>query len=147
FLALRGFRNVASRMAFSPDSRHLVSAHWDKSVRVWDMATGQQVLCIQAHDYAILGLALSPDGKSAITASADGTVKVWEVATGHLIRDLQHFHSVRPNCVAFRPDGRFLASASPDGTIKLWDTQTWKQYGDDVRDPTGGVQSLVFSPD
>ncbi len=42
--------------------------------------------------------------------------------------------------------GQLLASASMAGSIKLWDTQTWKQK-DVLRDPTGGVKSLAFSPD
>jgi WD40 repeat protein/serine/threonine protein kinase len=142
------FNNVASRVAFSPDSRRLVSAHWDRTVRVWDAATGHEVRPrIQAHDFAIHGLGLSPDGKFVATASVDDRVKVWKVATGQPIVTLQPLHPVWPACVAFRPDGQLLASASADGTIKLWDTRTWKQQGDDLRDPTGGVESLAFSPD
>src|SRR5207302_9104587 len=40
--SLDGFSNGTSRLAFSPDSRHLVSAHYDATVRVWDMATGHR---------------------------------------------------------------------------------------------------------
>jgi len=144
--SLGGFSNIAFRVAFGPDSRYLVSAHWDRTVRVWDMATRKDARPpIQAHKYAILGLALSPDGKSIVTSSADGSMKVWGMATDLPIVTLrpQPAHS----WLAFRPDGHLLASASAEGIIKLWDTRTWKQRGDDLRDPTGGVQSLAFSPD
>jgi WD40 repeat protein len=143
--SLRGFRNVVNSVAFSPDNRHLITAHWDKTVKVWDTTTWQRVGEIPAHDYAIRGLALSPDGKSAVTCGGDEKVKVWELATGRHIT-LQPPHAVTPRAVAFCPDGQFLASASVDGAIKLWDAQSWKQQGNDLRDP-GGVQSLAFSPD
>jgi WD40 repeat protein/serine/threonine protein kinase len=146
--SLSGFRNVTSRMAFSPDSRHLVSAHFDRTVRVWDMATGHREDRIPAaHAEAILGLALSPDGKSVVTTSVDETVKVWDAATGRPIGTLEPPHAGPCWCVAFRSDGELLASGSGDGTIKLWDTQSWKQQGDDLRDPSEGMKSLAFSPD
>jgi WD40 repeat protein/serine/threonine protein kinase len=140
-------KNVAWRVAFSPDSKHLVAANWDRTVRVWDTATGDELQHIPAHAYAISSLALSPDGKSAVTSSADETVKGWDVATGRRIFTLQRPHPGIPKCVAFRPDGQLLASASADGTIKFWDPRTWKSKGEDLRDRTVGVECLEFSPD
>jgi WD40 repeat protein/serine/threonine protein kinase len=146
--SLGGFRNAVKGLAFGPDSRHLVSAHWDRTVRRWDTAIGQEVSRIRdAHGYAISGLALSPDGKSAVTCSVDDTVKVWDLATGRHVITLLPAHPGRPTCVAFRPHGYLLASASADGTIKFWDTRTWKPQHPDLRDATGGVECLAFSPD
>src|SRR5207247_11298318 len=51
-----------------------------------------------------------------------------------------------PDSVAFRSYGQLLASASRDGTIKFWDTRTWQEKRV-LRDPTGWVTSLAFSPD
>jgi WD40 repeat protein len=145
---LGGFSNVASSLAFSPDSRHLLSAHFDRTVRVWDTATGDEEDRIpSAHTIAIFSLALSPDGKTVVTTSGDETVKVWDAATGRRIKTLEPPHGCPAWCVAFRSDGKLLASASMDGIIKLWNTQGWKQQEDDVRDPTGGVHSVAFSPD
>jgi WD40 repeat protein/serine/threonine protein kinase len=146
FCTLRGFSNVVKRVAFKSDSRHLVSAHWDRTVRIWDTALRQEVFRIPAANaFAIYGLALSPDGKSAVTASAD-EVKVWDATMGLLIKTLPGPHAGHPTCVAFRPDGKLLASASGDGTIKLWETQTWKLQ-EVVRDLTGGLYNMMFSPD
>jgi WD40 repeat protein len=145
--SLSGFRNMVSRVAFCPDSRHLVSAHWDKTLRIWDTTVGGDLVRrIPAHRFTLWGMALNPDGRLAATCSADDTVKVWDVTTGDCIVTLQPQHRLRPNCVAFRPDGKLLASASADGTIKFWDTQTWKPR-EELRNSTGGVEDLAFSPD
>src|SRR5262249_26000605 len=83
------------RVAFSPGSKHLVAASWDRTVRVWDTATGDELHNIRAHAHAVSGLALSPDGKSVVTCSPDETLKGWEVATGQCIFTLQPPHERR----------------------------------------------------
>jgi WD40 repeat protein/serine/threonine protein kinase len=143
---LTKFNKIAYRVAFSPDGRHLVSAHFDTVVRVWDTATGELVRQIPAHAFTIWALTISPNGKFIVTGSADDALKVWEMETGKAIVTLQPPHPVRPSCVVFRGDGKVLASSSADGTIKFWNTQTWNQQNA-LRDPTGGVESLAFSPD
>src|SRR5262249_41579987 len=77
----------------------------------------------------------------------DEMVNVWDAATGHHVCTLEPPHAGPPWGIAFRSDGKLLASASADGTIKFWDTHSWKQQGDDLRDPGIRPKSLAFSPD
>jgi tetratricopeptide (TPR) repeat protein len=66
-------------VAFSPDGRRIVSASLDCRVKLWDAATGDEVLNLRGHSDSVLGVAFSPDGRHLASASrADHTVKVWD---------------------------------------------------------------------
>jgi tetratricopeptide (TPR) repeat protein len=65
-------------VAFSPDGGRLASGSHDKTVKVWETATGKEVLALKAHDGPVTCVAFSPDGKRLASASADGTVKLWD---------------------------------------------------------------------
>ena len=65
-------------MAFSPDSRRIVSGSVDKTLKVWDAATGQETLTLKGHTERVRSVAFSPDGRRIASGSYDKTVKVWD---------------------------------------------------------------------
>jgi WD40 repeat protein len=143
---LQGHSSYVTAVAWGPDGRRLASASWDRTVRVWDLATGLEELAARReHSERVLGVAWSADGKRLASASWDGKVRLWEVASGRELLTLRgHTDGVAE--VAFSPDGKQLASASWDGKAKVWDTAT----GQDLRTFTGDGASLAtvaFSPD
>jgi hypothetical protein len=64
-------------VAYSPDGRRIATAGADRTVKVWDAATGQELLTLRGHSDDVAGLAYSPDGRRLASASYDRTVKVW----------------------------------------------------------------------
>src|SRR6266536_872884 len=120
---LEGHSSGVNSVAFSHDSKLLASASSDRTVKVWDAATGSLQQTLEGHSGEVYSVAFSHDSKLLASASSDRTVKVWDAATGSLQQTLEG-HSDKVNSVAFSHDSKLLASASYDHTIKVWDTVT-----------------------
>ena len=142
-LTLREHELVFSA-AFSPDGTHIVTASDDKTARIWDAATGDEIKVLRGHENSVLSAVFSPDGTRIVTASWDRTARVWDVATGNEIKALQHKSVVR--CAALSPDGTRIVTASDDRTARIWNAAT----GDEVKvlhGHRGEVAFAAFSPD
>jgi WD40 repeat protein len=145
---LRGHTDAISSVSFSPDGKHIVSAAWDKTVRIWDAQTGRQVgQPLEGHTKLVNSAAFSPDGKRIVSASMDHTVRIWDAQTGRQIGQPLEGHTDAVNSAAFSPDGKHIVSASYDNTVRIWDAQTGRQIGQPLEGHTYWVNSAAFSPD
>ena len=61
--------------------KRLATGSWDRTVKLWDAATGQELLTLKGHSRSVESVAFSPDGKQLATGSNDGIVRLWDVAT------------------------------------------------------------------
>src|SRR5436305_582990 len=73
---------------FASNGRHIASGSGDRTVRVWDIDAGQQVLTLTIED-GVTTVAISPDGQYVAAGSLDKSVRVWDVAAGHLVERLE----------------------------------------------------------
>jgi glucose repression regulatory protein TUP1 len=110
---------------FARNGRIIASGSGDRSVRLWDLETNQQVLNLSIED-GVTTVAISPDNRFVAAGSLDKSVRVWDVLTGNLVVRLEgeHGHKDSVYSVAFAPSGDRLVSGSLDKTIKMWELTT-----------------------
>ncbi|KAJ8690991.1 hypothetical protein PTI98_010607 [Pleurotus ostreatus] len=135
-------------VAFSPSGTKIVSGSYDKTIRIWDAATGQQVGdALTGHEDCVTSVAFSPDGAQIASGSYDKTIRIWDAAKGQQVGDALTGHEHWVNSVAFSPDGAQIVSGSSDETIRIWDAATGQQVGDALTGHEHWVNSVAFSPD
>jgi Caspase domain/WD domain, G-beta repeat len=105
-------------VAFRPDGLQLASAGGG-GIKVWELASGQEVADLKAGRGSALAVAFSADSGLIAAGGKDHKVHVWEVTPATHIAALDG-HSGAVRSVAFSPAGRLLASAGDDGAIRLW---------------------------
>jgi len=66
-------------VAFSPDSKLVISGSHDQRVGIWDVESGQLLNMMEGHDNAVLRVAINPAGTLITSISWDGTVGLWGV--------------------------------------------------------------------
>jgi len=115
--------DVTTTALFSPDGKFALSASFDNTLKLWDLASGRELRSFAGHTDYVHSVAFSPDGTLALSGSSDKTLKLWDIATG---RELRSFvgHIDQVYSVAFSPDGKFALSGSRDQMLKLWDIAT-----------------------
>ena len=79
--AQRAYRAVFS-VAYSPDGKTLASGSADNTIKLWDVATGKNIITLRGHTNSIDSVTFSPDGKTLASGSWDNTIKLWDVASG-----------------------------------------------------------------
>jgi WD40 repeat protein len=91
-------------LGFSPDGKRLLTLGGN-AARIWDAATGKELVRPLKHDNSVISATFSPDGKRLLTTGFEKAARLWDAVTGRSIfPPLVHDHVVY--CATFSPDGR-----------------------------------------
>ena len=143
-LVFRGHENHVSGAIFSPDGKRILSSSWDRTVRVWSIASRKTILTLDQHEGFVNGAVYSPDQSMILTAALDNKARLFNARTGKLIRILKgHSHDL--TSATFSPNGQRIVTASGDQTARVWEVaggQLLKTF----LGHKAGLESAAFSP-
>jgi serine/threonine protein kinase/WD40 repeat protein len=130
---------------FSPDSRYYLATGnaeegRDLTLRVWEVATGKQVLECVGNECA----AFTPDSKQVLVAGPDKALHLWDIETSKELRTFEG-HTNWISGVDVSRDGKRALSTSTDATVRIWDVESGKEL-DQLREQPPGVYAR-FAPD
>ena len=129
----------------SHDGNNIISCSDDKTIRIWDLKTGNELKTLTGHTASINGVILSHDGNNIISCSDDKTIRIWDLKTGNELKTLTG-HTASINSVILSHDGNNIISCSDDKTIRIWDLKT----GNELKTLTGhtyNINSVILSHD
>jgi WD40 repeat protein len=115
----------------------------DKSARVWDVGSGQQILQL-ATGGMIRAVAFTPADGLLVTAGMQQPIRIWDAADGHLVKTLES-NEVGTLSMTLSQDGRWMASGEMDLSVQVWSLPSGERVGT-VQGHQGMPAAVAFSP-
>lgn len=140
-----GHSRVVETIAFSNNNEMMATGSADKTIKIWSLQNGSELLSLSGHTKAITQVKFSPDDRFLASISEDMSLKVWDVKSGEVIfSEATGEKSLR--ALDISQDGNYIATGGGDGHIVVTDLNTgkrvarWEAHRSWVRD-------VAFSPD
>ncbi|MDA1052928.1 MAG: serine/threonine protein kinase [Planctomycetota bacterium] len=153
---LEGHEGQVNCMEMFADGKYALSGGNDGTLRLWDLATGNELPRSMKHSESIWCVAVSPDGKYAVSGGGgtyvdgkpvnkDFDIRLWDIITGEEIRRFKG-HESKVYGLAFSSDGAFIMSSSADGTVRQWRVRDGSEMAV-LRGHERSVRCIALSPD
>jgi hypothetical protein len=151
-----GHQGEVRCVAFSPDGTQALTGGDDRTVRLWDVASGEALRRLEGHADPVLAVAFLP-GDRALSGGGvprakeghdlprDPSLRVWDLRGGEAGRRFKR-HSGSVTAVVAAPDGRRAVSAERDGVARVWDVETGREVSS-FHARSAHVECLAVSPD
>ncbi|VDN32078.1 unnamed protein product [Dibothriocephalus latus] len=132
--ALRGHNHFVSDVVMSADGQFAISGSWDKTLRLWNLTTGQTARHFTGHTGDVLSVAFSADSRQIVSGSRDRTAKLWNTLGLCKYTFDTEGHTDWVSCVRFSPsvDTPLIVSCGWDKVVKVWNQRNCKLRTDHV---------------
>ncbi len=120
---LKGHNEVVYDAVFLPDGKQVVTASFDRTLKLWDLATQQSVRTMEGHTGIILTVAVSKDGTLIASGASDNTIRLWDVPKNDPVKTL-NAHDAAGTALAVSLDGQFFASGDASGVVRIWNVES-----------------------
>jgi WD40 repeat protein len=110
-----------SVQVISSDGAYALSASWDKSLRLWELATGETTRTFVGHTNDVLSVSFSADNRQIVSGSRDRTIKLWNTLGDCKFTITDKGHADWVSCVRFSPNPQnpVIVSAGWDKLVKV----------------------------
>ncbi|MFT7032292.1 MAG: WD40 repeat protein [Cyclobacteriaceae bacterium] len=139
----QGHKEAIKMVAYSPTGKHIYSASEDKSIKMWDVATGIDLNTFNAHEAGVNCIYLSKDGKTLLSGDKNGKIILWNALTGEVLTSIDG-HEGGVHTAKLSTDGQMIVSGGEDELLKLWTLA-----GDSIKTIRGfsaPIKNLAISP-
>ena len=123
YRVLSGHLGWVRAIAVEPDNAWFATGAGDRTIKIWDLASGTLRLTLTGHISAVRGLAVSPRHPYLFSAGEDKMVKCWDLETNKVIRHY-HGHLSGVYSLDLHPTLDVLVTGGRDGVARVWDIRS-----------------------
>jgi len=146
--ALRGHGHFVSDVVMSSDGQFALSGSWDKTLRLWDLSTGQTSRQFVSHTKDVLSVAFSADNRQIVSGSRDKSIKLWNTLAQCKFTITDDTHNDWVSTVRFSPSSSnpVIVSAGWDKVVKVWNLANCRLKTNHFGH-AGYINTVTVSPD
>lgn len=119
--SLHGHSHIVSDCVISSDGAYALSSSWDKTLRLWELSTGNTTRTFVGHTNDVLSVSFSADNRQIVSGSRDRTIKLWNTLGDCKFTITDKGHTDWVSCVRFSPNPQnpVIVSAGWDKLVKV----------------------------
>lgn len=123
YRVISGHQGWVRCVSVEPGNEWFATGASDRTIKIWELASGKLKLTLTGHISAVRGLVVSPRNPYLFSCGEDKLVKCWDLEYNKVIR---HYHGTLSACygIDLHPTLDYLATAGRDSVCRIWDVRT-----------------------